>query len=194
MQGEALKMWRRAERERLVAARMAVDPETIARWRRAIDAHLEREFLPRLAGATLAICWPIRNEYDARHIARTCRARGALTALPVVVRPRAPLVFREWHPGVVLAEGALGIPYPRDSRELVPTAVLLPMNGWDAQGYRLGYGGGFFDRTLASLAQRPLVIGVAYDLGRMQTIHPQAWDIPVDWVVTETGLQPRNSR
>lgn len=193
MQGEALKSWRKAERERLIGARMAVGAETIERWRQAIDAHLEREFLPRLAGGTLAFCWPIRNEHDARHIARTCRERGALTALPVVVAPRAPLVFREWHPGIELAEGPLGIPYPKDSPAVSPTAVLLPMNGWDAQGYRLGYGGGFFDRTLAAMAQRPLVIGVAYDLARMPTIHPQSWDLPVDCVVTESGLQPRNS-
>ncbi len=194
MQVEALEDWRKAERERLVRARMALDRATIQRWRHAIDAHLEREFLPGLACATLAICWPIRNEYDARHIARTCRVRGASIVLPVVVAPRTALVFREWHPGVALAEGALGIPYPKDSREMTPTAVLLPMNGWDPQGYRLGYGGGFFDRTLAAMAQRPLVIGVGYDLARMPTIHPQAWDIPVDCVVTESGVQPRNSR
>ena len=194
MQGELLRAWRKAERQRLVAARMAVDAASIQRWRRAIDAHLERELLSRLGAGVVALCWPIRNEYDARHLARTLRTRGALTALPVVIAPKTPLVFREWHPGIVLAEGAMGIPYPRESRELTPDAVLLPMNGWDPQGYRLGYGGGFFDRTLATLPRRPLVIGVTYDLARMDTIHPQDWDIPVDAVVTESGVQPRNNR
>ncbi len=79
-----------------------------------------------------------------------------------------------------------------DTREVTPDAVLLPMNGWDAGGYRLGYGGGFFDRTLAAAAKRPLVIGVTYELARMETIHPQPWDIPVDWVVTEAGAYRRN--
>jgi 5-formyltetrahydrofolate cyclo-ligase len=188
---EMLKRWRREQRERLVAARLAVDAATLESWRQSIDKHIERAF-PGLAKATVAICWPIRNEYDARHLARRLRERGARTVLPVVVAPRTPLAFREWHPGVRLAEGALGIPYPVDSAELVPDAVLLPMNGWDAQGYRLGYGGGFFDRTLASLAKKPATIGVSYELARIETIHPQAWDIPLDYVVTERGVYRRD--
>ena len=191
MQIEELKVWRKAERARLIAAREALDAQVIDRYRHAIDSHLERGF-PGLRTTTLAFCWPIRNEYDARHLARTLREAGALTALPVVVAPKTPLMFREWHPGVALARGPLDIPYPKDSRELAPRAVLLPMNGWDAQGYRLGYGGGFFDRTLASLKEKPLVIGVTYELARMQTIHPQPWDIPMDYVVTERGIYRRD--
>src|SRR5262249_4956367 len=151
----------------------------------------ERAF-PGLATARLAFCWPIRGEYDARHFARTLRERGALTALPVVVAPRQPLLFREWHPGVEMAIGPLDIPYPIGSREVGPEAVLLPMNGWDEAGYRLGYGAGFFDRTLASLPKKPAVIGVTYELAKMPTIHPQSWDIPVDWVVTERGAYRRD--
>ena len=77
-------------------------------------------------------------------------------------------------------------------KELTPDHVLLPMNGWDAQGYRLGYGGGFFDRTLASLKEKPLVIGVSYEMARLATIHPQPWDIPMDYVVTERGVYRRD--
>ncbi len=190
MNDEKLKIWRRAERERLIAARLAVQPKTLETWRRAIDRHLERAF-PALSQGKLAFCWPIRNEYDARHLARTLRSRGTLTALPVVVAPKQPLIFREWHPGIELAEGALGISYPVGSPEVVPEAVLLPMNGWDAQGYRLGYGAGYFDRTLASLADKPLAIGVSYELARMRTIHPQPWDVPMDYVATERGVYRR---
>lgn len=193
MTGDTLKAWRKAERKRLLETREAIAPAAIEAMRQAIDANLERAF-PQLATGVVAFCWPVRNEYDARHLAKTLRERGALTALPMVMAPRTPLVFREWHPGIALAEGALGIPYPAQSRELAPTAVLLPMNGWDARGYRLGYGGGFFDRTLAALEKRPLVIGVSYEMARMDTIHPQAWDIPVDWVVTDGGVYPRNMR
>lgn len=188
---ETLKRWRREQRERLIAARLALDSATLEAWRQSIDTHIERTF-PGLATATVAICWPIKHEYDPRYLARRLRTRGARTALPVVVAPRTPLVFREWHPGVKLAEGALGIPYPVDSAELAPDAVLLPMNGWDAQGYRLGYGGGFFDRTLASLPRKPATIGVSYELARLETIHPQAWDIPLDYVVTERGVYRRD--
>jgi 5-formyltetrahydrofolate cyclo-ligase len=191
MNPTALKAWRKSERQRLIAARVATTPEVLDSWRRRMDRTLERSF-PGLAGSRLAFCWPIKGEYDARHLARTLRERGALTALPVVVAPRAPLAFREWHPGIALAKGPLDIPYPASSQELTPDAVLLPMNGWDAKGYRLGYGGGFFDRTLASLTKRPVVIGVTYELARMDTIHPQEWDIPMDYVVTERGAYRRD--
>jgi 5-formyltetrahydrofolate cyclo-ligase len=191
MDATTLKSWRRSERERLIAARLAITPTVLDAWRRRIDGYLERSF-PGLARCRLAFCWPIKGEYDARHLARTLRDQGALTGLPVVVAPRTALIFREWHPGIELAKGALDIPYPVKSQELTPDAVLLPMNGWDAQGYRLGYGAGFFDRTLASLAKKPLTIGVSYELARIPTIHPQSWDLPMDYVVTERGVYRRD--
>jgi 5-formyltetrahydrofolate cyclo-ligase len=156
MTPDNLSAWRKSERARLIAARESIAPAVLDGWRRQMDAHLERAF-PGLARAVLAFCWPVRAEYDARHLARALRAAGAVTALPVVVAPRQPLVFREWHPGVELAKGALGIPYPVGSPEVAPQAVLVPMNGWDGEGYRLGYGGGFFDRTLAAAADKPTV-------------------------------------
>ena len=187
-----LKAWRKAQRERLIALRMASSAAQLDHWRRRMDGYLELSF-PGLARCRLAFCWPIKGEYDARHFARTARERGALTALPVVVAPKKPLVFREWHPGVKLAHGPLDIPYPVDSPEVQPDAVLLPMNGWDHQGYRLGYGAGFFDRTLAALAKRPVVIGVSYEFARLDTIYPQPWDIPMDYVVTERGVYRRDA-
>jgi 5-formyltetrahydrofolate cyclo-ligase len=191
MDTASLKAWRKTQRERLISERVRVTPEVLDDWRRQIDRHLEVSF-PGLGNCRLAFCWPIKGEYDARHLARTLRARGALTALPVVVAPKSPLIFREWHPGVELAVGPLEIPYPKSSAAVLPDAVLLPMNGWDAAGYRLGYGAGFFDRTLASLSRRPIVIGVSYEAARLDTIHPQAWDIPMDFVVTERGVYRRD--
>ena len=188
---EDVKVWRKSQRERLVAARVALAPEIVESARRSIDAALVRSF-PGLGRARIGFCWPIKNEYDARHVVKTFRDQGALTALPVVVAPKQPLAFREWHPGVALAVGPMDIPYPADSPEVVPSAVLLPMNGWDAAGYRLGYGAGYFDRTLASLAAKPVVIGVTYEMARLETIHPQSWDVPVDYVVTERGVYRRD--
>jgi 5-formyltetrahydrofolate cyclo-ligase len=191
MDDAALKVWRKAQRERLISARLGVTAETLEAWRRRIDRSLELSF-PGLASCRLAFCWPVMGEYDARHLARTLRDRGAMTALPVVISRHAPLVFREWHPGIELAKGPLDIPYPAHSAEVIPDAALVPMNGWDQQGYRLGYGGGFFDRTLASFTKRPVVIGVSYELARMDTIHPRSWDIPMDFVVTERGVYRRD--
>lgn len=187
-----LRAWRKQLREELIAKRAALPPDTLHAHRLLIDRHLERGF-PNLARGTVAFCWPFKGEYDARFLARKLREAGATTALPVVVAPKTPLVFREWHPGVPLARGALGIHYPAEGPEILPTTVLLPMPGFDDAGYRLGYGGGFFDRTLAALAERPHVIGVAYELGHISTIHPQSWDIPVDFVVTERGIYERRA-
>lgn len=186
-----VKVWRKSQRQRLIAERLALSPEFVESARLRIDASLLRSF-PGLGRARIGFCWPIKNEYDARHVVRTFRDRGALTALPVVIAPKQPLAFREWHPGVELAKGPLDIPYPVGSREVTPTAVLLPMNGWDGGGYRLGYGAGFFDRTLAAMPERPTVIGVTYELARLETIHPQSWDVPVDYVVTERGVYRRD--
>jgi 5-formyltetrahydrofolate cyclo-ligase len=191
MDPATLKSWRKSRREQLIAARAALAPAVLEAWRQRIDGFLELSF-PGLASCRLAFCWPVKGEYDARHLARTLRARGALTALPVVIARGAPLKFREWHPGVELAVGPLDIPYPVNSPEMTPNAVLLPMNGWDAQGYRLGYGGGFFDRTLAGLAKRPVTIGISYELARVETLYPQSWDIPMDYVVTERGVYRRD--
>jgi len=192
MQHTLLTTWRKELRRELLARRQAVPAERREEWRRAMDRHLQYGF-PGLAKGVLAFCWPIQSEYDARHLLRALRDAGAVTALPVVVAPRSPLVFREWHPGVELAKGKLDIPYPKASAQLVPNTVLLPMIGFDTQGYRLGYGGGFFDRTLASLAdKKPLVIGVAFELGAIQTIYPQPWDMPMDYVVTERGVYQRD--
>jgi 5-formyltetrahydrofolate cyclo-ligase len=186
-----LSGWRKKERARLLRDRGALADATLAELRARIDHHLERAF-PDLVHGVLAFCWPYKNEYDARHLAAAIRRRGATTALPVVVAPKTPLVFREWHPGVKLAVGPLGIPYPVDSPEMIPDKVLLPMLGWDGDGYRLGYGAAFFDRTLAALEKRPRVIGIAYEQAYLRTIHPQPHDIPVDFVVTERGVYRRD--
>lgn len=190
MNGAALGEWRKSERRRLVDARLAVAPDTLERWRQSIDNLIERAF-PELHSSTLAFCWPIRNEYDARPLVERLRARGLRAALPAGLAPGQPMQFREWFPGVTLAEGPLGIPAPVDSPELRPDVLLMPMNGWDTQGYRLGYGGGYVDRTLAALVPKPLAVGVGYELGRMASIHPQPWDRPMDYLVTERGVYRR---
>ena len=194
MEPVALRNWRKAERERLVADRLALDTQTLHAYRTTIDSHLGRAF-PGLANGTLGFCWPFKHEYDPRFLAHALRDRGAKTALPVVVAPKQPLIFRLWKPGDELAKGVYDIPYPAQGDAIVPDVALVPMNGFDAAGYRLGYGGGFFDRTLASMrALNPkamVAIGVTYELARLPTIHPQSYDIPMDYVVTERGVYER---
>lgn len=194
MDPESLKRWRKDERERLVAKRLELDGNSLRAFRVLIDSHIERVF-PGLVHGILGFCWPFKNEYDPRFLGHRMRDRGAMTALPVVVAPRQPLIFRLWKPGDELAKGVYDIPYPAAGEPVVPDVALVPMNGFDEAGYRLGYGGGFFDRTLAYLraqdAKRPVAIGVTYELARMPTIQPQSYDIPMDYVVTERGVYER---
>src|SRR6185436_2040899 len=96
--------------------------------------------------------------------------------------------FRAWWPGAPMTAGVYDIPIPDGTAIVAPDAAIVPMNGFDAQGYRLGYGGGYFDRTLASMSPRPLAIGVSYEFARLATIYPQPHDVAMDFVVTEAGL------
>ena len=126
-----LKNWRKAERERLIAVRLALSAGLLAQLRAALDVHLERAF-PGLAQGVIAFCWPFQNEYDARFLVRRLRGRGASTALPVVVKYGQPLIFRLWKPGDALAKGVYDIPYPASGDAVVPDVALVPMNGFDA--------------------------------------------------------------
>ena len=182
-----LAAWRRAERQRLLAEREAVEPAQRMARNVEITGYLEAGF-PLLQHMTVGFCWPFRGEFDARHLLRSLRVQGARGALPEVVERKAPLVFREWWPGVATTPGVYDLPVPDDTNVVQPHALLIPPVGFDARGYRLGYGGGFFDRTLAACAVQPLKIGVAFELSRMPTIHPQPHDIPMDFIVTEAGI------
>ena len=190
MDEQALKAWRTRLRSELIARRLAANPEYHAKWGAAIEVQLER-LLTDVAGKIVAFCWPYQAEYDARPLILRFLGQGARAALPVVVAPRQPMVFREWTPDAKMVAGVYDIPVPVDSPEVLPDVALLPLAGFDDAGYRLGYGGGFFDRTLAAITPRPLAIGVGFELARVPTIYPQPHDVPLDYVVTELGVQRR---
>ena len=179
----AVQDWRKRERERLIAARLALDPEYRAAQSQAIARELDRR-IPSRAGTIVSAYWPIRGEHDLRPWMHSAAARGLRIALPVALALRQPLVFREWRPGAAMTRGLWNIPHPADGAEVVPEVLLAPLVGYDAQGYRLGYGGGFFDRTLAQLAGAPLVLGVGYPFAAIPTIHPQPHDIAMSAIVT----------
>ncbi|MBI4293825.1 MAG: 5-formyltetrahydrofolate cyclo-ligase [Betaproteobacteria bacterium] len=171
--------------------RLAIPVASLREFRLRIDTHLQRAF-PDLVHGVIGFCWPYRNEYDARHLLAQLRRQGAVTALPVVVAPRTPLQFREWHPGVAMQTGVLGIPFPEGTAALQPDTFLIPVVAFDAGGYRLGYGGGYFDRTLAALGKPARKIALGYETLFVETIHPQPHDIPMDYVVTERGVYRRD--
>lgn len=161
---------------------MALRGETRARHNVAITGALEKLLSPDMI---IGFYWPIRGEYDARKLVAALIDRGAHAAMPVVVEKSAPLIFRDWHPGTRMANGFWDIPVPAEGEPVIPTALLVPLVGFDDRGYRLGYGGGYYDRTLASLPAKPFAIGVGYELSHLGTIYPQPHDIPMSAIVTE---------
>ena len=118
-------------------------------------------------------------------------AAGSEVALPAVVDRKGPLEYRTWRPGETLVDGVWNIPIPEKREVVVPQAVLAPLVGFDRECYRLGYGGGYFDRTLAALTPRPWAIGVGFELSGLETIHPQDFDVPMDVIVTEVAVHQR---
>lgn len=182
-----VKRWRKAERERLISARLELSADTRAAHGRTIAEKLDA-LLGDVTGQTIALYWPFRGEPDLRGWAASIRARGGQIALPVVIAKATPLVFRIWKPGEKLEKGVWNIPIPASGEPVLPDIVVSPVVGFDGGNYRLGYGGGFYDRTLAALPRKPKVIaGVGYELQRIPTIYPQAYDIPMDIVLTEGG-------
>jgi len=179
--------WRKQQREQLLAARTSASAQDRAAWSASINALL-LEALDLQAPRVLGLCWPYRAEFDARPFAARLRALGVRSALPVVRGPALTLEFRDWWPGVVMDRGVYDIPVPRDTEALLPDVLLVPPVGIDTQGYRLGYGGGYFDRTLAALARKPVCIATAFDLSRIDTLDPQAHDVQMDFVLSESGI------
>lgn len=179
-----VKLWRKAERERLIAERMAVAQELrharSIRIAKALDAAIGDVSL-RIVG----IYWPFRGEPDLRNWSNGIVERGGSLALPVVIEKGRPLEYRVWAPGDPLERGVWNILVPSRGPAVLPDVVIAPLVGYDEARYRLGYGGGFFDRTLAAMPRKPLTIGVGYRQSRIPTIHPQPHDIPMDLIVTD---------
>jgi 5-formyltetrahydrofolate cyclo-ligase len=188
--GLGIAAWRRGERQRIQAARLALGPEAYRAKSRGIERGLEN-FAGMLAGRLVGLYWPIRKEFDPLPWARRRLAAGGTVALPVVVGKGRPLEFRCWTPATKMAIGVYDIAYPAEGEAVAPAALIVPLLGFDEAGYRLGYGAGFYDRTLASFGEKPFAIGVGFELGRLKTIHPQPHDVPMDRIVTEAGCWRR---
>jgi len=180
----AVQAFRKEQRAALLARRGTLSLDD--RKRHAAD--LIRLLLAAVdlrAYPVLGFYWPIRGELDLRDVAGRHIESGGAVALPVVVAKGAPVEFWQWEPGAPMQRGFWNIPVPAERRVVQPDALLIPLVGFDAAAYRLGYGGGYYDRTLAALAPRPLCVGIGYDDAEIETIHPQPHDIPMSTIVTD---------
>lgn len=171
-----------ALRRALLAERQAIAPEVRSQWDREIASRLLAWWnAHRLR--TLGVYWPIRSEPDLRPAYADLVAQGAQLALPVVVDKDAPLKFIAWKPGDPMEKDPFGVAIPVAGKEILPDALLIPCVGFNALYYRLGYGGGFYDRTLA-LSPRPRTLGVGYSCG-FAAFEADSHDVALDVVITE---------
>jgi 5-formyltetrahydrofolate cyclo-ligase len=180
--------WRRETRARLIAQRRGMPADEHQRASLKVEALLE-ETLSVLPPQTLSAYWPFQAEVDLRGLIDRLRAQGWTASLPLVVNKRSPLEFLRWVADAEMDESVYGIPVPRIRVPVQPDVVIMPLVGFDAQNFRLGYGAGYFDITLAALQPRPRTIGVGFELSRLETIYPHTADIPLDLIITEAGIQ-----
>ena len=183
--------FRAALRKKMLAARAALatlEPATHADFSARIEDHLAA-WLETRPPTTIGFCAPVQGEFDARPLVARLIAQGWQAAMPVVHQANAPMLFHPWTTSTPMTTDRHGIPIPANSPGLTPHILLLPLVAFDAAGYRLGYGGGYFDRTLAAIVPRPLAIGVGFELSRVDSTFPQAHDQMLDFLVTEGGLE-----
>lgn len=153
--------------------------DNVLSWRRPV------------AGDFIGVYWPFRSEVDTRPLINQLHTAGCVIGLPVVVAKAMPLIFRQWTPDADMMADGFGVMVPGPSAaELTPRTVVTPLLAFDRLGYRLGYGGGFYDRTLAQLRADSgvLAIGVAFAAQEMETVPIDAHDIRLDAIATETEI------
>lgn len=173
-----------AETARAEAHAVLKDEAALALARTGLD------FAAPLPGNTVSAFIPFGFEIDTRPLLAKLAAAGFTTCVPVVVKPATPLQFRTWVPGEETVPGRWNIPVPPETAQTVePDVLLVPLMAFDAAGYRLGYGGGFYDRTLERLrALKPIIaIGVAYSAQQVEEVIRGEHDQKLDWILTEAG-------
>ncbi|MGL4667983.1 MAG: 5-formyltetrahydrofolate cyclo-ligase [Saezia sp.] len=152
-----------------------------------------RSWLLERTDQIIGAYWPIHGEFDPlpalnrwQELAPEGQTRHI--ALPVTHKDTKQLTFHAWYPGCAMEKDAYGIPKPKETAQLVPTLLLIPCLGYAPRGIRLGYGGGFYDRTLAMLTPQPYTVGLAYSMGFVPDLKSESFDIPLMTILTENGV------
>ena len=190
MERSEILAWRKAKRVELIEARMALSSPVHGAASAEIFKRLVTLLSP-MPRALIGAYWPFRREYNVLAFLEWLTGRRHEVALPVVLGKGQPLEFRRWTRDMQMVSGVYDIPHPASGDPVTPSVLIIPVVGFDDAGYRLGYGGGFYDRTVASYATKPLCIGAGFELGHLPTIHPLPHDIPMDHIVTENALYRR---
>lgn len=187
---ENLTRWRNSIRREFIKQRLALSANDRLHMTQKIIQGLNSN-LGNIRDKIVSLYWPFQGEPNLLDWMESLIFRGARVALPVVIERHKPLVFKTWTPGEKLEEGIWNIPVPVEGKLVTPEIVIAPLVGFDIQLYRLGYGGGYFDRTLKCFSIKPLVIGVGYEMTLIATIFPQSYDVPMDLIVTDHQIHRR---
>jgi 5,10-methenyltetrahydrofolate synthetase len=168
-------------------------------WRNDLIQRTMRSWLIDRPDAVIGAYWPIKGEFDPLPALFRWQEAGmeadALEAqlqrriaLPVVNKQSKTLTFHTWYPGCPMEEDAYGIPKPKNTEVVTPTLIFVPCVGFGPGGYRLGYGGGFYDRTLAELSPKPFTVGLGYDFAYLPDLKPESHDVPLDAILCDSGV------
>ena len=191
-----VRKWRNKQRRRLVAARQDLCGEARQAAEAAITRHIHAT-ISDLYESAIGFYWPFRGEFNCRPLMKECVNNGAHAALPVIEREQAPLAFKGWRPETKMTHGIWNIPVPQNEASVEPEMILVPLVGFDSLGFRLGNGGGYYDRTLAALkeqSKKPLTVGVGFEFCRLETIYPQAHDMLMDMIITDESCFTKQQR
>ena len=191
---------KRALRQQLIEQRLAMPDRT---ERCDLLQRVMRIWLVNRPDTVIGAYWPIKGEFDPLPALHRWKEDGELLdepqlrriGLPVVDKMHKTLKFHAWHPGCPMEEDAYGIPKPKDTEVIGPTLLFVPCVGYGPGGFRLGYGGGFYDRTLATLEPRPFTVGLGFTHGFVAELEPEPHDIPLDAILNDNGeVWPMPSR
>ncbi len=180
-------------RKELVEQRLAM-PDRVERC--DLLQRVMRIWLVNRPDIVIGAYWPIKGEFDPLPALHRWKEDGELLdepqprriGLPVVDKLHKTLKFHAWFPGCYMEEDAYGIPKPKDTEVIVPTLLFVPCVGYGTGGFRLGYGGGFYDRTLSTLEPRPYTVGLGFTNGFIAELEPEPHDIPLDAILNDNGV------
>ncbi len=190
---DAFKLPLEPTRDKLALRRQLQAERLAMADRHQRSVHLQEVLRVWLVGRSersIGAYWPIKGEFDALPaLFRWSEAEaGRRIGLPVIDRDTRHLRFHVWFPGCPMEEDASGIPKPKDTEEFAPELLLVPCVGYGPRGLRLGYGGGFYDRTLADLRPRPFTVGVGFAHGWVPWLQAEPHDVPLDAMLVEDGV------
>ncbi|MCA8969019.1 MAG: 5-formyltetrahydrofolate cyclo-ligase [Planctomycetes bacterium] len=183
--GSQRKHLRKELRARRAAVSREVRATVVQHVRGALDGVIAARNSAGLEPPKIAFYWPIHGELSLVDLMKDVAGQELTVLLPVVTGPDEPLEFREWTRSTPMRRGAWNIPEPAEGKDVTPDVLLVPLVGFDERRYRLGNGGGYYDRTLASRVPRPRAIGIGFEVLRLPTIHPEPHDVPMDLILTE---------